>query len=130
MKATTQQWLDFANTDLLTCESIIDNVLLTNVVAFHAQQAVEKSFKAIFEENGLNLPRIHDLIRLYSKIESEISYEVDITMLQELDTVYTTSRYPSDLGFMPEGKPTKVLAERLFQFAKHIHLNTIKMIEK
>jgi hypothetical protein len=49
---------------------------------------------------------------LYSKIESEIGYKIDLTMLQELDTVYTTSGYPSDLGFMPEGKPTKVKVQK------------------
>lgn len=40
MNATTQEWLEFANADLLTCESIIDNVALTNIVAFHAQQVI------------------------------------------------------------------------------------------
>jgi len=28
---------------------------------------------------------------------------------------------------MPEGKPTKELAEQLYEFAKHIYENTIKL---
>jgi HEPN domain-containing protein len=129
MKTTTLQWLDFAKADLLTCESTINNVLLTNIVVFHAQQTVEKCFKAIFEENGLSLPRIHDLTRLYSKITDEISFEINLTLLQKLDTVYTTSRYPSDLGIMPDGKPAKELAEQLYEFAKYIYDKTLEMLD-
>jgi len=50
-------------------------------------------------------------------------------MLQKTDTVYTTTRYPSDLGLIPEGKPTKELAVQLFEFARHIYEDSIKMIE-
>lgn len=52
MKDTTKQWLDFAETDLLTCKRILGDALLTNVVTFHAQQAVEKSLKAIWCNPG------------------------------------------------------------------------------
>ena len=47
MKATAQQWLDFAKTDLRSCENNLSDSYVTNVVAFHAQQAVEKAFKAL-----------------------------------------------------------------------------------
>jgi HEPN domain-containing protein len=65
---------------------------------------------------------------LYSKIAEEISYEVDLTFLQELDTIYTSSRYPCDIGLMPDGKPTKKLAEQLYEFAKYIYEKTLKML--
>ena len=129
MKITTTQWLDFAKADLLTCESIINNNLLTNIVAFHAQQAVEKCFKAISEENGLNLPRTHDLTRLFSKLADNISFDIDLTLLQELDTVYTSSRYPSDLGLMPDGTPSKEIAEQFYEFANNIYNKAIKMLD-
>ena len=50
MKASTQEWLDFAKADLLNCERILDDEFLTSIVAFHSQQAIEKCFKAIIEE--------------------------------------------------------------------------------
>lgn len=129
MKDTTRQWLNFAETDLRTCEKLLDDDFLTNVVAFHSQQVIEKCFKAINEEHGIQLPRIHTLTRLYGSIQNIITFSVDKVMLQKTDTVYTTSRYPSDLGLIPEGKPTKELAVQLCEFAKYIYENTIKLIE-
>jgi len=129
MKTTTLHWLEFAKVDLLTCEKLLDDVFLTNVVAFHTQQVVEKCFKAIFEDKGLNLPRIHDLTRLYNKLADEISYEIDLTLLQELDTLYTSSRYPGDIGLMPDGKPTTELANQLYEFAKYIYEKTFEMLK-
>jgi hypothetical protein len=32
MNDTTQQWLDFAETDLRTCEKLLDDDYLTNIV--------------------------------------------------------------------------------------------------
>ena len=37
MKDTTQQWLNFAETDLRTCEKLLEDDFLTNIVAFHSQ---------------------------------------------------------------------------------------------
>jgi len=130
MKDTTKQWLNFAETDLRTCIKLLDDTFLTNVVAFHSQQIIEKSFKAIIEEHGLQLPRIHSLIRLYGVIQNSISFSVDNILLQKTDTVYTTSRYPSDLGIMPEGKPTLELAVQLYEFAQYIYINTLEMLDK
>ncbi len=45
MKATTQQWLDFAKTDLRSCENNLHDDFVTNIVVFHSQQIVEKSLK-------------------------------------------------------------------------------------
>jgi len=78
MKPTTRQWLDFAKVDLITCQSILSNEFLTNIVVFHAQQTVEKCFKAIIEENGGSISRIHDLTRLFHIAKSFITFDIDI----------------------------------------------------
>jgi len=77
----------------------------------------------------LQLPRIHSIARLFGVIQNNILFTVDNLMLQKTDTVYTTSRYPSDLGIMPDGKPTKELAEQLYEFAKYIYEKTLEMID-
>lgn len=38
---------------------------LTPIACFHAQQCVEKSFKAVLEKNGSDVPKTHDVVRLY-----------------------------------------------------------------
>ena len=43
MKQSTREWLNAAGDDLITIENLLDNPILTNVIAFHAQQAIEKS---------------------------------------------------------------------------------------
>jgi HEPN domain-containing protein len=124
MKAITQQWLEYAEADLKCCENNIGDEFLTNIVAFHSQQTVEKCFKAIIEENGLKLERVHNLFKLYSKIETEINFEIDIEKLELLDKVYTTSRYPGEVGLMPFGKPNTDEVTEMYEFAKIIFEKT------
>ena len=53
MKATTAEWIARAADDLKAAEGLIAQPELTNIVAFHAQQAVEKALKAAIEEQDL-----------------------------------------------------------------------------
>ena len=69
MKQITKQWLEYAETDLKNCQFIINDEFLTNLVAFHSQQTVEKCFKAIIEEKDIKQKRIHNLIVLYENIK-------------------------------------------------------------
>jgi HEPN domain-containing protein len=68
MKVITRQWLEYAQTDLKACENNLNDEFVTNIVAFHAQQAVEKAFKALIAETDIEIPRVHNLIRLFSII--------------------------------------------------------------
>ncbi|HLN75177.1 MAG TPA: HEPN domain-containing protein [Prolixibacteraceae bacterium] len=105
MKPITKEWLNAANDDLIAMEVMLGKEEITNMVAFHAQQAIEKSFKAIVEEFNLGKIRTHQLESLYAKILPFIS-GFNETILEELDTVYIEARYPGDLGLMPHGKPS------------------------
>ena len=120
MKQPTKEWLSAAGDDLTTIEWILDNPSLTNIVAFHSQQAVEKSFKAIIEEFGISFIRTHNLQSLLLKIDEVIPFSVDELIISELDRLYTDARYPTDLGLMPQGKPTVEEAERYYQEALKI----------
>ncbi len=48
-KDAAQHWIDSAGADLRSIEHMIDDEFLTHIVAFHAQQCVEKCFKALLE---------------------------------------------------------------------------------
>ena len=130
MKAITQSWLNYAEIDLLSCKKLLDDEFLTNSVAFHAQQVIEKCFKAILEENNQKVPRIHNLLRLYYKISHFIDFSIDESMVEKADEVYTETRYPSDVGVLPEGKPSVEEAENLYQFADYIFQNTKEKLNK
>ncbi len=67
MKKQAESWLSAAKDDLDVIKEIIGNEHLTNMVAFHAQQAIEKSFKAVLEEKTAIVPRVHSIILLRSE---------------------------------------------------------------
>lgn len=120
MKASTRQWLEFAQTDLRSCENNLNDDFVTNVVAFHAQQAVEKAFKALIEEKGIRMSRIHSLTRLYALTEPFLISPINETELEMLDNVYTSSRYPGEIGLLSTGKPTMKESKELYDIARRI----------
>jgi HEPN domain-containing protein len=73
MKSITNDWLQSAESDLLLIKSIINQDSLTHLSAFHAQQAIEKAFKAIIEEHELGFLKTHSLETLYNKVKSFIT---------------------------------------------------------
>jgi len=115
MKQLTREWLNAAEDDLITIENLLDNPILTNIVAFHSQQAIEKSIKAIVEEFGIVFIKTHNLQTLLIRIEEVISLSVNELIISELDRLYIDARYPADMGLMPYGKPTLEEAEIYFQ---------------
>jgi HEPN domain-containing protein len=64
MNRIAQEWLQSALMDLRSIEKILEDEFLTPVACFHAQQCVEKSLKALLENNEKNVPKSHDLIKL------------------------------------------------------------------
>lgn len=105
MKAITREWLNAANDDLIAMKLMSGREEITNMIAFHAQQAIEKSFKSVIEEFGLGNIKTHQLQSLYAKVEVFVS-GFNETILAELDKSYIDARYPGDLGLMPYGKPS------------------------
>ena len=54
MKNLTEAWLVAAKNDLDVIDRIIGADYLSHIVAFHAQQSVEKCFKALMEEHDID----------------------------------------------------------------------------
>ena len=103
MKTVTSEWLSHAWKDIEAAKRLVEVEHLTGIAAFHAQQAVEKSLKAIIEESKLGLRKTHDVERL--NIITEDCLSLDKEMLEQLNTVYLDARYPAALGLMPGGLP-------------------------
>jgi HEPN domain-containing protein len=120
MKAVTSEWLSRAADDLKAAEVLTAQPDLTNVVAFHAQQAVEKALKAVVEEQELGRMKTHSLTRLYEMVEPFFPEIVDWDMLDRLEAVYVEARYPGDLGLLPYGKPDRDEAVAFYEFAARV----------
>lgn len=121
-----KEWLKASLSDLMNIEAILDNDFLTHIIAFHAQQAVEKSLKAIMENRNKKIPKVHSLRKLIVLIESEIEYDLELIKL--LDSLYIESRYPTDLGLLPYGKPTLGDAKEFYNFAHKIFDDVCKQL--
>jgi len=120
MKLITKEWLDKAKDDLDVVSEIISREHLTSMVAFHSQQAVEKTLKAIIEEFEIDFVKTHNLERLLGIIGKQVNLDVDIIIIKRLDEVYISARYPSDLGLLPFGKPSIQDAKELYNFADEL----------
>ena len=121
MKLITEEWLRRARDDLDVAKEIIVREHLTNMVAFHSQQAVEKSLKAIVEEFEIGFVKIHNLERLIAIVKHRLDLDVDLKLIKRLDEVYISTRYPSDLGLLPSGKPSAQDAKQLYEFANDLY---------
>ncbi len=130
MKTSTQQWLELAQTDLRSCENNLHDEFVTNIVAFHSQQAVEKAFKALLQEMDIPIPKVHNLIRLYSLSEQFLGEEILLSNLDLLDNVYISSRYPVEIGILESGKPTLEESKALYETAKKLYSVIWNVIEK
>ena len=121
MSSIVEGWLESAYGDLKNIEYIIKDEMLTHIVAFHAQQCVEKSFKALLEYHTKETPKQHSTLKLYGSISEFIDIFINEELLSAFDDLYIDSRYPGNFGLMPYGKPTLEDAEEFYELAKDIH---------
>jgi HEPN domain-containing protein len=121
MKKVSEEWLKAAGDDLKVMEKIASDEHLTHMVAFHAQQCIEKTLKAVIEEYEIATVKIHNLERLFELVRSLVKIDVDPMLVEMLDKLYIDARYPGDLGLLPEGKPTLERSDKFLVFAKTVH---------
>ncbi len=110
-------WLKSSYSDIVVIESILDNSIVTHMTAFHAQQSVEKSLKAILEYHNEMVPKKHDVLMLKDLVQKYIIIENE-SILEDLNSLYLDSRYPGSFGLLPYGKPTLQDANEFYKFAK------------
>ena len=115
----SKEWVKAAYDDIILLEEIKNNKHLTSIIAFHSQQAIEKSLKALLVEQEVNIPKIHSLNKLFNECKNQISL-TDSQIVNKLDKLYIESRYPWDMGILPYGKPTIEDVKEFYTFAQEI----------
>ncbi|OHB76994.1 MAG: hypothetical protein A2Z25_18945 [Planctomycetes bacterium RBG_16_55_9] len=121
MRKASAEWLKSAEMDLENVAQIIHLEHLTPVAAFHAQQCVEKCLKAILEEHSKKVPKDHSTLRLWAMTRELVSIEAESGVLTDLDDLYIESRYPGELGLLPDGRPTLTDVREFYEIAKSIY---------
>ena len=84
------------------------------------ERLARQDLKAIIDEFELGFVKSHKLLNLFGIAEKKLNISIDEDILNELDSLYIDSRYPSNLGLLPEGKPSHDDAVRFFDYAKKI----------
>lgn len=111
-----KEWLLFAENDLKASRALLKENL-TQGACFHAQQAVEKSLKAIIKQNGGKIPRVHDL-RFLLKISRLPGFENGCEFLNKY---YVESRYPETIAEgLADSMPSLEETERAVKYTQEI----------
>lgn len=128
MKDISLEWLRSAKSDIETIDAILEKEQLTHIVAFHAQQCVEKCLKAVIEEFELHAGKIHNLITLKEIVSKVKEFNFSEDILSVLNTLYIDSRYPGAFGLLPDGNPTCEDAKKFYEFAYKVYLDVKRFL--
>ena len=96
-----QRLLLAARRDAIVLEKLIHDVEVDDsILGFHAQQAVEKSLKAVLSRAGVEFRRTHDLAELLDLMtDAGLAPPPNADRLDELNPFAVAARYgPLDLG--------------------------------
>lgn len=121
MNPLTVEWVDKAEGDLLTARREYRARKSPNfdAVCFHTQQAVEKYMKAVLQEWGAVIPRIHslaDLLALISK--SDPSFMVVQADAAVLEGYAVQFRYPGMSANKTDAKSALTAADNVCLFIR------------
>ncbi len=121
MNPLTREWVDKAEADMHTAwrEYRVRTAPNFDAVCFHAQQAAEKYLKAMLQERGVAIPRIHslaDLLALISK--GDAGFLLIQTDALVLESYAVQIRYPGLSADKAEAKAALSAGERIRSFLR------------
>ena len=88
-------WLRHAHSDLALAQSSVHPDVLYETLCFHAQQAAEKSLKAVLIARGIVPPRSHNIRTLLDLLEDNILIPDALAEVAVLTDYAVMSRYPA-----------------------------------
>ncbi len=124
-----KEWIKASVIDLNVIKEIINNKSLTSMTAFHSQQSIEKTLKAVLEYHNQDVPKVHQIKKLFSLTKKYILIDIDVVIIAKIDTLYIDSRYPGDMGLLPYGQPTLDDAKEFHNYALKIFGKVCKKLE-
>ncbi len=87
---------------------------LRDAIAFHAQQAAEKSMKALLAATGVEPPHVHDLVFLLEEIQKVLPVaSISARDCQFLTPFATMARYPRRIDLSPPVEAAPAACRRI-----------------
>jgi HEPN domain-containing protein len=115
-----REWLNRALSNLACAKAEIPEAYLEDL-CYHAQQAAEKSIKAVFLHRGLTFPYVHDLAKLLTLLEnSGLKVPRYVRRAEPLTRFAVETRYPGFSGPVTPAvyRRTVRLAEAVLHWAE------------
>ena len=93
-----RQWVERADEDLSAAERLLvgEEYCPTSTVCFHAQQCVEKYFKAFLTSVQIEFPNMHSIVELMMLLPVAARPQLGAEEQQRLTNYATVTRYPGD----------------------------------
>jgi len=121
MPVSPDEWLIHARSDLKLAKLGIAQDVLREQICFHAQQAVEKSLKAVLLHFKVDFPLTHDLEELLDTLKiAGISIPSNLNEIGVLTPYAVETRYPGYWGEISESEVIEALelAESAIKWAE------------
>jgi HEPN domain-containing protein len=115
-------WLRRARSDLALAGLSLPPDVLYNDLCFHAQQAAEKSIKAVLVHHGIALPKIHDIAHLIALLPQNAPPPPAAEDAASLTSYAVMIRYPGDYEDVTEEDYREAvrIAESVYAWAARI----------
>ena len=126
MKSLTRKWIKKAEDDFKTARQIAaSKPPMHGVVCFHCQQAVEKYLKALLNELGHSIPKIHDIGALTDLLKPHVPFvkaqRFGLAALTQFTVEY---RYPGHVASSRQAGSSLKKATKLRESVnKHLKIN-------
>jgi HEPN domain-containing protein len=118
---TPEDWLRHAASDLALASQTPSPGVLYETLCYHAQQAAEKSLKAVLVSRDVEFPYTHDIARLVTVVQDAgIAWRKDLDDAVDLTEYAIQYRYPGALRELTKADLDKAveIATRLFAWAQ------------
>lgn len=89
------EWMRYARSDWAHAQIEPPELVLTEMLCFHIQQAEEKALKALFCHFDLEIKKTHDIEWLMTKLEAHVDIPPEIWQATRLSVYSVLSRYPA-----------------------------------
>lgn len=125
-KAYAREWLAFARRHLETATLLYEANHYGDVIVIEAQQAMEKSLKALLALDNVKIPRSHDLGEIAALLHATISFrEEEKSLLERATDYYKEDRYPNPRYSLPSQEEV----ESILAFARQLHEQVAEVVE-
>ncbi|RJP74281.1 MAG: HEPN domain-containing protein [Candidatus Abyssobacteria bacterium SURF_17] len=95
LKRQALEWFERGRRDIETAQLLFDERGYTDSIAYHIQQAIEKSLKGYLVLHGRKPPKIHELDTLLKHIQAfDNSFDDFMDLCEKSSRYYIEDRYP------------------------------------